>query len=81
MTQTHLFLLSVGPWELIRKLGLEEELLKHTEIKPVEGPGELRLRRLSHPPILTVLPVKAFNYRKSDRPEGVEFHTLYTHGE
>lgn len=50
------------PWELIRKLGLEEELLKHTEIKPVEGP------------------VKAFNYRKSDRPEGVEFHTLYTHG-
>ncbi|RXW17572.1 hypothetical protein EST38_g8284 [Candolleomyces aberdarensis] len=50
------------PWELIRKLGLDAELLKYTEIKPVEGP------------------VTAFNYRKSDTPEGIEFYTLVTKG-
>ncbi|KAJ2916737.1 hypothetical protein MD484_g3704, partial [Candolleomyces efflorescens] len=48
------------PWELIRKLGLDTDLLKCTEIKPVEGP------------------VTAFNYRKSDTPEGIEFYTLVT---
>ncbi|KAF6760711.1 salicylate hydroxylase [Ephemerocybe angulata] len=50
------------PWELLRKLGLEEEILKCTEIKREEGP------------------VAAFNYRKGDRPEGIEFYTLITKG-
>ncbi|TEB28869.1 salicylate hydroxylase [Coprinellus micaceus] len=50
------------PWELICKLGLDEELLKATEIRPVDGP------------------VSTFNYRLSDRPEGLEFFTLVTKG-
>ncbi|KAG2012183.1 salicylate hydroxylase [Coprinopsis cinerea AmutBmut pab1-1] len=49
-------------WEIIRKIGLDQDLLKTTEIKPTDGP------------------VTAFNYRKSDRPEGVEFYTLVTKG-
>ena len=28
------------PWELLRKLGLEEELLKYTETRPTDGPGK-----------------------------------------
>lgn len=35
----------IGPWELICKLGLDEELLKATEIRPVDGPGR-------YPPLL-----------------------------
>ncbi len=31
----------IGPWEIIRNLELEEELLKVTEMKRREGPGEL----------------------------------------
>ncbi|TFK17802.1 salicylate hydroxylase [Coprinopsis marcescibilis] len=50
------------PWEIIRKIGLDEELLKTTAIKPVEGP------------------VSSFKYRRSDRPEGLEFYTLVTKG-
>ncbi|KAF8961501.1 hypothetical protein BDZ97DRAFT_1664184 [Flammula alnicola] len=50
------------PWEVIKKLHLEEDLLKSTEVKPTEGP------------------VASFRYRKSDRPEGLEFYTLVTKG-
>ncbi|KAF8159235.1 salicylate hydroxylase [Crassisporium funariophilum] len=49
-------------WEVIKKLDLEEELLKLTEVKPTEGP------------------VSSFRYRKSDRPEGLDFYTLVTKG-
>ncbi|KAF4610492.1 hypothetical protein D9613_007229 [Agrocybe pediades] len=50
------------PWEIIKKLGLDEELLKTTDIKPVQGPAP------------------SFRYRRSDRPEGLEFYTLITKG-
>lgn len=50
------------PWEVIQKLGLEEELLRLTELNRTEDP------------------VPAFQYRKSDRPEGVDFYTLVTKG-
>ena len=36
----------VGPWEVIRKLGLEEELLKLTELRRTEEPGNSRGRTL-----------------------------------
>lgn len=29
-----------GPWEIIKKLHLDEDLLKATDIKPAEGPGK-----------------------------------------
>ena len=29
----------IGPWEIVKKLGLEEDLLKTTEIKITDGPG------------------------------------------
>ncbi|KDR80975.1 hypothetical protein GALMADRAFT_1117498 [Galerina marginata CBS 339.88] len=50
------------PWEVIKKLGLEEDLLRLTDIKPTQAP------------------VPSFRYRKSDRPDGVEFYTLVTNG-
>jgi len=50
------------PWEIIQKIGLEEELLKLTDLKPTDAP------------------VKTFRYRKSDRPEGIEFFHLVTKG-
>ncbi|KAF8888107.1 salicylate hydroxylase [Infundibulicybe gibba] len=50
------------PWQIMKKLGLDQDLLKSTEIKPKEGP------------------VTSFRYRKSDRPEGLDFYTLITQG-
>ena len=36
------FITPAGPWEVIKKLHLEEELLKATDLKPTEGPGNLQ---------------------------------------
>ncbi|KAH9479171.1 FAD-dependent monooxygenase str9 [Psilocybe cubensis] len=49
-------------WEIIRKLGLDEDLACCTETKPSQDP------------------TPSFRYRKSDKPEGLEFYTLVTKG-
>jgi len=32
--------IGAGPWEIIKALKLDVELLKHTELRPTEAPGE-----------------------------------------
>ena len=37
----HLFVIFIGPWEVVQKLDLEEDLLKLTEQKRTEDPGNI----------------------------------------
>jgi salicylate hydroxylase len=75
-----LFITHAGPWEVIKKLHLEEDLLKATEMKPTEGPGISTGHAQRSSTLNRRLRVASFRYRKSDRPEGLEFYSLVTKG-
>lgn len=35
-----------GPWEVIQRLNLEEDLLRFTDAKPTDGPGKYLIKGL-----------------------------------
>ncbi|KAF7770266.1 hypothetical protein Agabi119p4_6240 [Agaricus bisporus var. burnettii] len=68
------------PWEIIQKLGLEDELLRVTEVKRREGPGKFYHVWSTRTSLDFVIVVRTFSYRKSDCAEGIDFYTLFTQG-
>jgi hypothetical protein len=72
-----------GVWEIIQRLGLESELLKCTDSKPIEEPGTHVLMTSTdrHSQLAIYDPVPTFRFRKSDQHTGSSFYTLMMKGE
>lgn len=67
-------------WNILQKLGLDQDLAKITGTRPTDDPGNylhmlaLGLTSLIQPSVST------FSFRKSDRAEGIDFLQLTTRG-